>query len=703
MSFDLLNLGKNATLAHQRSLQITGNNIANVNTEGYVRERPMYTQANFGAGLDRMQVERMVDQFTQRQVRIDTSRAGFTTAYLDQARRIDTILGSDTGSVITAIEDFFDLMQDTNNDPGSLTYRELLLTEGQSVTARMRDFAGFLDNQYSQFNERLELEVQRANTLVESIANINREISSVQNDRALASGSLNSLLNERDQKIRELSDYVQVNVKDFANGRQNITLAGGQSLVMEDGTFNLIALQGNPNPNRLELTTQTESGGNIINIPADIAALGGKIGGMVAYRDEVLEPTQFKLGQLAMGFADALNEQQRLGMDLDNELGSQLFDLRQTEIQALPFTHSNSAGGQVINVRVEPGNAAQLTAHRYELRMTGDDTFRVVALDTNGRVIGNETDYAEGTVGDSSDWIGGLGNGMQFNFAGGTFAAGDKFEVNFTQNAAQNIFMGITRPEDLALAAPVRVAEGSENSGGGVLSFNGINSTDSFFDGNGLATDAPVQLEYLAFEDGRHKIAIRDTQGEVLGYYEGTHMENVLANAVAWDGAGWNQNQPWDVTTVSIDFANDPALYDQQPDYEISVIGNPDSGDTFNIEYNTNGFADNTNSVAMSELQREKTLRRNPNVEGEKNMMTLNEGYGRMVSDVGNKVAQARTADEAAASLLEQSTGFYESVSGVSLDEEASNLLKYEQSYNAAARIITVSQTIFDTLLNAAR
>src|SRR5690554_1564286 len=324
MSFDLLNLGKNATLSHQRSLQVTGNNIANVNTAGFVRERAMYTQASFGEGLDRMQVERMVDQFTQRQVRIDTSRAGFTTAYLDQARRIDTVLGNDTGSVITAIEDFFDLMQDTNNDPGSLTYRELLLTEGQSVTARMRDFAGFLDNQYSQFNERLELEVQRANTLVESIANINREISSVQNDRALASGSLNSLLNERDQKIRELSDYVQVNVKDFANGRQNITLAGGQSLVMEDGTFNLIALQGNPNPNRLELTTQTESGGNIINIPTDIAALGGKIGGMVAYRDEVLEPTQFKLGQLAMGFADALNEQQRLGMDLDNELGSQL-------------------------------------------------------------------------------------------------------------------------------------------------------------------------------------------------------------------------------------------------------------------------------------------------------------------------------------------------------------------------------------------
>lgn len=694
MSFDLLNLGKNATLAHQRSLQITGNNIANVNTPGYVRERPVYTEASFGPGLNRMEVERLVDQFTQRQVRIDTSRESFTTAYLDQARRIDTILGNDTGAVISGIEDFFDLMQDTNNDPGSLTYRELLLTEGESVTARMRDFAGFLDNQYQQFNERLELEVDRANTLVQSIADINREISSVTSENKLKQGSMNSLINERDEKLRELSQYVEINVKDFSNGRQNVTLKGGQSLVMEDGTFNLIALQGNPNPNRLELTTQTVSGGQVVDIPVNIAALGGKIGGLVAYRDEVLEPTQFKLGQLAMGFADALNEQSRLGMDLDNELGIDMFDLRDTEIQALPFTNSNNGTNQIINVRLEPGKAAELTPHRYEIRMTSDDTFRAVALDTNGRIIGNESDYTEVSFADADDdgWIGDMGIGLQFNIAGGTFEQGDKFEVNFTQNAAANIRMGITRPEDLSLAAPVRIAEGSENSGGGVMSFNGMASVDNFFDGNALADDAPVQLEYIGFNNGRHQLAVLNNDGDVIGFYEGTNMNNVLANAVEWDGAG-----------ATPDFATTPALYDFTPDYDVSITGNPADGDTFNIEYNTNGFSDNTNSVAMSELQRQKTLRRNPMVEGEKNMMTFNEGYGRLVSDVGNKVAQARTADQAAKSLLEQSTGFHESISGVSLDEEASNLLKYEQSYNAAARIITVSQTIFDTLLNAAR
>ncbi|MCC5880377.1 MAG: flagellar hook-associated protein FlgK [Idiomarina sp.] len=707
MSFDLLNIGKNATLSHQRSLQITGNNIANVNTPGYVRERPVYTEASFGPGLNRMEVERMVDQFTQRQVRIDTSRESFTTAYLDQARRIDTVLGNDTGAVITAIEDFFDLMQDTNNDPGSLTYRELLLTEGESVTARMRDFGSFLDNQYDQFNERLELEVDRANSLVQSISEINREISSVGSDNKLKQGSMNSLINERDEKLRELSQYVEVNVKDFANGRQNVTLAGGQSLIMEDGTFNLIALQGNPNPNRLELTTQTQSGGQTINIPVNIATLGGKIGGLVAYRDEVLEPTQFKLGQMAMGFADAINEQARLGMDLDNQLGVDIFDLSNTQIQALPFTSINGSPNQIVNVRLEAGNAAELTAHRYEIRMLTDNEFQVVALDTNGRMIGAAADYPVMDVNDADadGWLGGLGIGMEFNFsAASTFNAGDRFEVNFTQNAAENIRMGVTRPEDIALAAPVRVAEGSENSGGGVMAFNGMASVDNFFDGNALADDAPVQLEYLAFENGLHKVAIRSNDnGQVVGYFEGTNMRDVLANAVAWDGGGWDQSEAWDSGTVAVDFANDPTLYDFTPDYDVSLTGNPAARDTFNIEYNTNGFADNTNSVAMSELQREKTLRRNPMVEGEKNMMTFNEGYGRLVSDVGNKVAQARTADEAAKSLLEQSTGFYESVSGVSLDEEASNLLKYEQSYNAAARIITVSQTIFDTLLNATR
>lgn len=694
MSFDLLNLGKQATLAHQRSLQITGNNIANVNTPGYVRERPMYTQAPFGPGLDRMEVERMVDQFTQRQVQIDTSRAAYTDAYLDQARRIDTVLGTDEGSVITAIEDFFDLMHDTNNDAGSLTYRELLLTEGESVTARMRDMAGFLDNQYQQFNERLELEVDRANVLVESIAAINKEISSVTSEHKVKQGAMNSLLNERDEKLRELSEYVDINIKDFANGRQNITLKTGQSLIMEDGTFNLIALQGNPNPNRLELTTQTVSGGNVVDVPVNIAALGGKIGGMVAYRDEVLEPTQFKLGQLAMGFADALNEQSRLGMDLNNRLGTEMFDLSDTIIQALPHTNRNNGANQTINVRLEPGHAAELTAHRYELRMTGDETFRVVALDTNGSVVGNESDYLEVDFADADadGWIGGLGIGMQFNISSGTFVTGDKFEVNFTQNAAANIYMGVTRPEELALSAPIRVGEGSENSGGGQITLNGMTSVDNFFDpvNDSLTDDAPVQLEYLGFANGQHQLQIVDNNGDVVGYFQGANMNNVLANAVQWDGAG----------------APDPAaaaLYDFTPDYDFNINGSPDEGDTFNIEFNTDGFADNSNSVAMSELQREKTLRRNPMVEGEKNMMSFNEGYGRLVSDVGNKVAQARTADQAAKALLEQSTGFYESVAGVSLDEEASNLLRFEQSYSAAARIITTSQTIFDTLLNAAR
>lgn len=683
MSFDLLKIGKQATLGHQRSLQITGNNIANVNTPGYVRERPVYTESTTGPGIDRMQVERMIDQFTQRQVRIDTSRASYTDAYLDQARRIDSVLGNDTGAVITAIEDFFDLLQDSNNDPSSLTYRELLLTEGKAVNARMTELANFLDNQNEQFNQRIELEVDEANNLVRNIADLNKQIAEGKSEKRESQGALNTLLNERDEKLRELSEYVDIKTLDFSNGRQAVNLAGGQSLIMEDGTFNLIALRGDPNPNRLEMTTRTESGGNVVEQHVDIASLGGKIGGLIGYRDEVLEPTQFKLGQMALGFADAINEQSKLGMDLDNELGTNFFDLSNTEVPALAHS-SNSAPDQEVNVRLEAGKAAELTAHRYEVRMESDTEFRLVALDTSGRAIGNVGDYPVETVPtDPSEWVGDLGYGMEFNFAGGPFAQGDRFEVNFTQNAAANIGMNLTRPEDIAMAAPVRVAEGDNNSGGAVMSFEGMKSLDNFFDGNALSNDAPVQARYDGFVSGEHTFSIINNDGDVVGEYSGTDMKNIFANSVST--------------------ATGDPLFAQTPDYDISVNGNPDAGDTFNVEYNTNGYADNTNSLALSDLQREKTLRRNPVVDNEKNMMTYNEGYGRLVSDVGNKVAEARTANEASGALLQQSKGFYDSVSGVNLDEEASNLLQYEQAYNAAARIITVSQTIFDTLLNSTR
>ena len=138
------------------------------------------------------------------------------------------------------------------------------------------------------------------------------------------------------------------------------------------------------------------------------------------------------------------------------------------------------------------------------------------------------------------------------------------------------------------------------------------------------------------------------------------------------------------------------------PDYEVDINGEPAVGDEYFIEYNTNGFDDNSNGQSMADLQRQQLVRRSGGEEAEPTM-TFNESYGRLVSDVGSRVSQNRVLRDSAEAIKSQTEALYDSQAGVNLEEEAANLIQYQQAYTASARIITTSQTIFDTLLNSLR
>ena len=135
-----------------------------------------------------------------------------------------------------------------------------------------------------------------------------------------------------------------------------------------------------------------------------------------------------------------------------------------------------------------------------------------------------------------------------------------------------------------------------------------------------------------------------------------------------------------------------------------SSTGGRSPGDSFTVEYNTGGFNDNRNGLELAKQQTEETMRRyavaTPFAD---NSVSFNEAYGTMVSFVGDKTAQARNSQAAAEALYSQTLQLKESLSGVSLDEEAANLVRFQQSYAASAKIIATSQTVFDTLLQAVR
>jgi flagellar hook-associated protein 1 FlgK len=138
--------------------------------------------------------------------------------------------------------------------------------------------------------------------------------------------------------------------------------------------------------------------------------------------------------------------------------------------------------------------------------------------------------------------------------------------------------------------------------------------------------------------------------------------------------------------------------------FDFSVTGVPSVGDTFAISFNDGGFNDNRNGLAISALQTAQTTRLNPlSAPDSLNAVNFNQTYADMVSLIGERTSQARNNEAASQALLDQTTAWYESLSGVSLDEEASTLVRFQQTYAAAAQIISTSQTVFDTLLAAVR
>ncbi|WP_322740391.1 flagellar basal body rod C-terminal domain-containing protein, partial [Aeromonas salmonicida] len=139
------------------------------------------------------------------------------------------------------------------------------------------------------------------------------------------------------------------------------------------------------------------------------------------------------------------------------------------------------------------------------------------------------------------------------------------------------------------------------------------------------------------------------------------------------------------------------------PGYEFSITGTVRANDSFTLSYNKDGFADNANGLALAELQNKDLVRKSTNTGTSNDKMTFNEAYSGLVTGIGNQTNQAKTLLKANETKLNQSTSIFESVSGVSLEEEAANLIRYQQSYAASAQVVSTAKTIFDTLLSSVR
>ncbi|HDX8352786.1 TPA: flagellar biosynthesis protein FlgK [Aeromonas dhakensis] len=666
MASDLLGIGTSGVMAQQRLLQTTSNNIVNVNSQGYVRERTLiYTNAN-GLGTGDMLTERVINAYAQGEVRRDTSAFYASSTRYQQLANTDTLLGDTSNSVGAAISSYFEGFHTANEAPADISGRKTTLSGLSGMVNRFHTLSAQLDKQTDTINTTIGDEAKRVNSLINSINDLNQAII-----RTQGTPEENLMLfDQRDEAIRQLSEKMEIRTVPQDNGSMLVNMSTGHSLVLNGSVAQLSVVPGNPDARESELQLVMDPNKVALN-DKDI---GGGIGGLFSARND-LEPAKRELGQLAAAMADAMNQQNRLGMDLDNELGGDLFSLATSD--GLPY--SQNTGNAAAKVSFVPGKGTEVTTFDYEVQFSSATGYEVFSVDKDG----NRTSLATGTTPPATVQV--AGHGIQFDLSG-TPAAGDRILLQPTKRAAAGLDQLVTRAEDLALASPLKADKGKNNFGSGEIKLTGITNTGA---GSGFGTNSldPASPQVVKIDgSGNYQVYAADGTtliGVAPASSQGQNLMAALENPLGG-----------------------PKVYatpTQTPGYEFSITGKVEANDSFTLSYNTDGFADNANGLALAELQNKDLVRKSSNAGTSNDKMTFNEAYSSLVTGVGNTTSQAKSQLKADETKLTQSRGIFESVSGVSLEEEAANLIRYQQSYAASAQIVSTAKTIFDTLLSSVR
>lgn len=237
-------------------------------------------------------------------------------------------------------------------------------------------------------------------------------------------------------------------------------------------------------------------------------------------------------------------------------------------------------------------------------------------------------------------------DGVTFSLSG-TPAAGDGFLVQPTRAAARDLTVAISDLARIAAATPVKAASAKANIGSGAP--------------GALSVSLPPNANL--------------TQTVTI-----TFNANGTFN-VAGTGTG---------NPVNIPFTPGSTL--SYNGWSMVLNGTPQAGDTFTVSLNSGASGDNGNALALAKLQTSKTM-----IGGS---ATFGEGYATLVASVGNKTRELDAGAEAQIRLVDDAVAARESLSGVNLDEEAASLLRYQQAYQAAGRIIQVADQMFSTIIN---
>jgi flagellar hook-associated protein 1 FlgK len=371
---------------------------------------------------------------------------------------------------------------------------------------------------------------------------------------------------------------------------------------------------------------------------------GGNLGAYLAFRDQSLEPARNALGRVALGLANSINQQNKLGQNLNGALGLDLFTVAIPRV--IPNANNVVTSGAP-NVTIT--DISKLTTSDYQLTFNGAAGYTLLRLSDNTAT--NFTAAALVAPGSTVDGI--------TITAPAPITAGDTFLIRPTANGARDIALATNDPAKIAAAAPIRGTTASANTGTAKISSGTVNAPPP----PNVNLQAPVTITFTGA------------------------ATFTVAGAVPAVGA-----QAY-VSGQSISYNG----------WTVQITGTPAIGDVFNVVSNTNAVGDNRNILLMSSMQTSNLLGGDSTTAAGVGTTNFQGAYGQLVGDVGAKTSELSVTSLAQTNMATQTVAAQQAVSGVNLDEEAANLMRYQKEYQAAAKAMQIASTLFDSILAIGR
>ncbi len=446
MASGILGTAVSSLTVLQRSLQTVSHNIANVNTEGYSRQRvelgtnpaEFTSEGYLGKGVKIKDIVRSYDEFTTNQLRSSTSAFGDADRYRALSSQVDNLLAEPATGLSPVIKQLFNAVNDVADDPSSIPARQALLSEGEMLTQRFSTMNTRLDELRSQVNSDINANINDINSFAKSIADLNIKIAA-QSSQGQVAHKTNDLLDERDLLLNKLSKLVDVSVVPANNNMVSVFVGKGQKLVLSGTASQVVQQQSILDPAQLDIGVKESAASNVLIITQQLS--GGELTGALRFRDEVLNPAQQKLGTIAASVAMEFNKVHKAGYDLDGNAGPDFF----SGIDNVPVT-GNPANTGSISATFDPANIGNITASDYRLDVSAGPLYKLTRVSDNTSI--NLTVSSGNLVASGTDTL----PGITITLGATAPVAGDSFLIRPAYSAAKLIAVNITDPRKIAAA-----------------------------------------------------------------------------------------------------------------------------------------------------------------------------------------------------------------------------------------------------------